>query len=206
MTVITAELIASASVASVFAERYAAPMNAAAVKWGIVTDTAIAAWVAECAFECIHFTRMSESFTYRDAAHLKDTFRSKFATVNAAQSYVNNPIPLANYVYAGLYDNGDVASGDGWRYRGRSPLQITFKSGYARAATYCNRPFVEQPDLLLMPEDGCDASGSYWHDRNINLPANAGDIDGVTRKINPGMAGAADRRVLFQQVLKFMGA
>lgn len=190
-------------VAALFAE----PLSAACTLHHINTPLRIAALVAQCAHESAFFTRLQEDLFYRDAERVARLFRTAFdldrdrrisaSEIEAARPYLRNPEKLANRVYAGRYGNGNEASGDGWRYRGRGLIGTTFRDNYMAAQVATGRPYVEQPDLLARPSDACLTAAFYFASRGCCSAADLGDIDGVTRRINPGMAGAEERRANF---------
>ncbi len=100
--------------------------------------------------------------------------------------------------------NTPERDGDGELYKGRSPIQVTGKANYAEFTAWCrknisaNAPdFVRQPDLINTdPWEGL-AVFWYWSTRNLNRYADQGDIEMVTRRINGGLNGYADRLVLY---------
>ncbi|MEM5447589.1 glycoside hydrolase family 19 protein [Paraburkholderia guartelaensis] len=128
--------------------------------------------------------------------------------------YEHNPENLANYVYADRYHNGPEESGDGYKYRGRGLIQTTFKSNYEIFNTEHNRRFpddlknfVENPDLLLTElEYGVESAFVYWVvTRSVNPVADAGDVAGVTQKINGGSNGLNERRAAFNRIASLLG-
>lgn len=192
------------------ARLFADPLQQACEQFGI--DGGIrreAGFLANAAYESTLFVHLEESLYYTDAVRAATLiFRSVFDTnhdrqisaseIDAARPYMRNPQALANRVYANRNGNGDEASGDGWRFRGRGLFQLTGRGGYARAAGRLNEPYLEQPELVAGVPDACYTAGAYWQDNGCNAIADAGDVDGLTRKINgPGMAGAAQRRALY---------
>jgi len=124
-----------------------------------------------------------------------DELFSAVRDLEHAAKLCRNPKELANTVYSNRIGNGDYDSGDGWRYRGRGVFQLTGRSNYAAAGAALWRPYKDEPDLVAQPLDACMTAGWYWDSRKLNLLA---DIDGITRKINPAMAGADDRRQRFE--------
>ncbi|CAG9168044.1 glycoside hydrolase family 19 protein [Cupriavidus pinatubonensis] len=128
--------------------------------------------------------------------------------------YSNNPEHLGNYVYADRYGNGSEASGDGYKYRGRGLIQITFKENYETFKSEHNRrfphdqqDFVADPDLLLNDIDyGIESAFVYWAvKRNINPIADNGDVRAVTLKVNGGENGISERRAAYNKVATILG-
>jgi len=198
--------LVAAGIGPTQARIFEAPLNAACERFGIDTPQRRAAFVAQCAHESSHFVRLEEGLFYRSAERICLIFRSRVPSVAAAQVLVGNPKGLANRVYASRNGNGNEASGDGWRYRGRGLIQLTGRANYANAATRLNRAYLEQPDLILAPEDACLTAAAFWDTNKLNPLADRGEIDKITRAINgPGMVGAAERRALFDACLTAFG-
>lgn len=173
-------------------------LNVACDKFEINTKERICGFIAQCAHESRKFTTFREDMFYRDAQRIADIFSGTFNhDAKAAAPYVGQPQKLANKVYANKHGNGDEASGDGWKYRGRGPIQITFQVNYQGAEQACDRPYASQPDLLLAPDDGCLASAWYWKSRGCNELMDSNDFASTTRKINAAMAGAKERQALY---------
>lgn len=174
------------------------PLNDAMERWAIQNVKREAAFIAQCMHESTKFTAMEESLFYRDAERLAKIFSSSFRSAAEAQPYVKNPKALANRVYANRIGNGDEASGDGWRYRGRGPLGLTGKDNYAAAGRATGLPLVSNPDLVAQPSTGCHAAAWFFKDKGCLPLADQGLIDEVTRKINPPMVGKIERREFFR--------
>ena len=180
------------------ARTFEAPLNAACERFQIDTVPRQAAFVAQCAHESGGFVRLEEGLFYRTAERICIIFRRQVPSTAAAMPLVANPKGLANRVYANRNGNGNEASGDGWRYRGRGLIQLTGRANYASAAAKVGRPYVENPDLVMLPDDACLTAGAYWDMNRLNALADRGDIDAITKAVNgPGMVGAAERRALF---------
>lgn len=172
--------------------------------FGITTPLREACFVAQGAYESSMFRDTEENLRYSTAQRIVTVFRRAFdlnqdkviepEELAAAQAFVLQPEKLANRAYAGRNGNGNEASGDGWRYRGRGLFQITGRSNYTTAALKCCEPYIDQPDLVMQPPDACLTAGWYWDANNLNRLADAGDIDGITRRINGAAMTAADQR------------
>lgn len=103
--------------------------------------------------------------------------------------------------YEGREDLGNVVSGDGVRYKGRGLIQITGRHNYAACGAGLSLPLLEKPELLLEPENACRSAGWYWNSRNLNSLADMGFFKTITRRINGGLNGYADRLKLYQRAL-----
>lgn len=177
------------------ARRFADPLAAACQKFGINTPARLAAFIGQCRVESADFTQLEEGLYYRDAERLLKIFPSRVKSLAQAQTLIRNPQGLANAVYASRLGNGDEASGDGWRYRGRGLKQLTGKANYAEAEIATGRPYVSQPDLAAQDPDACLTAAWFWHKMGCSQLADSGQIEEITRRVNgPAMLKAADRR------------
>lgn len=216
MTLDTSTLIAC-GVHPTQARVFAPALDLTFIRFDIDTPYRQAAFIAQTSYESGGYVRLEEDLYYRDAARVANLFRTAFdsdrngsisgAEVVAAQAYVGSPQRLANRAYANRGGNGPESSGDGWRYRGRGPIQLTFKANYAAMSAKLGHDYVGSPELVALPVHGCLVAGQFWANGAMNLLADDGDIDGITCKINgPGMIGAAARRQAFSAALKVLTA
>ena len=114
------------------------------------------------------------------------------------------PDRIANFVYANQNGNGNEASGDGWKYRGRGFLQITGRSNYTALSIATGIDYVNNPDLLLNEADSMISSLWFWKKHNLNALADKDDIMRITRIINGGYNGLSHRIALLNKYkLKF---
>lgn len=97
--------------------------------------------------------------------------------------------------YEGRADLGNTQPGDGKRYKGRGPIQVTGRTNYRRYGRKLGIDLERRPELASAPSIGLLVSVAYWTDKRLNLLADADDLDGITRRINGGLTGLADRRV-----------
>jgi len=179
----------------------------AMARFRITSPVREAAFVAQCGHESQHLTKLSESLYYRDAERVARLFKSGFddnrngradpAEIEAAKAYLCNSEKLANRVYANRMGNGPEASGDGYRYRGRGLIQITGRDNYRLCGQALGLPLLDRPELLEQPDYAALSAAWYWWDRGLNDLADAGLFDGISRKINGGDVGLADRRELW---------
>ena len=173
---------------------YAPHLDAAARGWG-VADYALPMWLAQLAHESAMFERMVESLNYTKAAQIRRTWPKRFANNSAAVAFVSKPERLANFVYANRLGNGDAASGDGWKYRGRGLIQVTGKDNYSDAGEALGLPLLEEPELLEEPVRAADAAGWFWKRHDLNRFAS--NINACTRAINGRITGLPERIRLY---------
>ncbi|MEO1321823.1 MAG: SH3 domain-containing protein [Pseudomonadota bacterium] len=153
-------------------------------------------FMAQLAHESAHFTRMEENLNYSTNG-LMAIFRSKFRDEQEAASFARQPERIANRVYANRIGNGDEASGDGWRYRGRGFIQLTGRANYRDIGRRLELDLENDPDVVASnPVIALQVAANYWDSRNLNEAADADDIFEVTRLINGGLNGIEDRQQL----------
>lgn len=97
--------------------------------------------------------------------------------------------------YEGRADLGNTQPGDGKRYKGRGPIQLTGRTNYRAFGREVGIDFEAHPEIVAHPSIGLMAAVRYWNSRNLNALADADDLDGITRKINGGTNGLEDRKV-----------
>lgn len=117
-----------------------------------------------------------------------------------AVKFAGDPEGLANSVYANRMGNGPPSSGDGWRYRGRGLLQTTGRYSYAKYGKRCGVDFEGNPDLVLAAEHALKPALAEWVDGKCNEMADADNIVGITKRINGGQIGLADRRAWLAKI------
>lgn len=173
-------------------------------EYDINTPHRIAHFVAQCAHESGSFKFIEENLNYR-AAGLMSTFPRYFPTMELAQQYERRPEKIANRVYSNRMGNGDEASGDGWRYRGRGLIQLTGRDNYTFFAGSLDIPVEEAADYLATFEGAAQSACFYWEQNKLNRFADANDVKGLTKAINGGYIGLEDRIKHTQHALHVMG-
>lgn len=171
-------------------------LYATAVKWG-VSVAALPMSLAQLAHESALFERAVENLNYTSAKQIRKTWPRRFANNSAAVAFVRKPERLANFVYANRLGNGDAASGDGWKYRGRGLIQVTGKDNYRDAGESLGLPLLEEPELLEEPVHAADAAGWFWKQRDLNQFWDM--VTYCTRAINGGLNGLPDRIRLYER-------
>jgi putative chitinase len=175
---------------------YAPYLEEGLERFGIDTPARIAAFVAQVAHESGDFLRVEENLNYSWQA-LRATWPNRFPSDAFAQGYHRQPERIANYVYAGRFGNGDEASGDGWKYRGRGLIQITFRDNYAAYAQAIGEPSVlASPVQVAQPRHAALSACWYWKWNQLNALADLGTetaFNDISHRINGGWTGKADR-------------
>lgn len=156
-------------------------------------------FLAQCAHESVGFSRLVENMNY-SAARLREIWPLRF-TPQSANDYAFHPEAIANHVYADRLGNGDEASGDGWRYRGRGIIQLTGKANYQAAslALFGDDRLVQNPALAAEPSTAARAAVWFWNIRKLSLHAAADNVEAVTRGINGGRVGLRERKELLHK-------
>jgi len=149
----------------------------------------IAEFVAQIANETGGFTKFEENLNYR-AERLTIVWPGRFPNLAAAQPFANNPEALANKVYARPKE-GNTQPGDGWKYRGRGALQLTFRNNYRRFGQLTGLPLEEQPDLAADPATSVVIALEFFKAGNVNHYIDAGNFKaarGITNAGDPNFA------------------
>lgn len=101
--------------------------------------------------------------------------------------------------YEGRKDLGNTRPGDGVRYKGRGLIQITGRANYGQCGEALGVDLIENPDLLEEHGPACFSAAWFWHSRNLNKLADEGDFKAITRRINGGYNGLADRLTYYER-------
>lgn len=185
------------------ARLFADPLKAAMALNDISTPQRQSAFLAHCVLESNRFTSLEENLRYTTPERIRAVWPSRFKSATDALPYVRNPQGLANRVYAERNGNGNEASGDGWRFRGRGLFQLTGRTNYLRAAQAIGRPYVGDPDLVAEPSDAALTAAWFWRDAGCNQLVDAGKFNATTRLINgPAMLHADERLALYEQAME----
>lgn len=141
------------------------------------------------------FTSMVESLRYKDPARLDAIFSAVKGLADAKALIQRGEEAIANRVYANRLGNGDEASGDGWRYRGSGYKQLTGRSNYRDIGKIVHLDLEGNPELAREPRSAAAVAFAFWDARGCSPLADAGDVEGITEKINgPAKLGLAERR------------
>lgn len=188
------------------AEVFARPLTTACQRFGIVEPRHLASFLAQVAHESSELRVLEEGLNYRSADRICKVFgKKRFPTLASAAPYVGNPKALASRVYAGRLGNGDEASGDGWKYRARGLIGITFHDNYLLCGLALDLPLLEDPDQLKLTENAAASAAWFWWNRNLNPLASDTDIRDETRAVNGGSNGLEDRERYYARFRQALG-
>jgi putative chitinase len=171
---------------------------------GIISSRCVAAFLGQCAFESSGFDVLEEDLSY-SAERLCEVWPGRFPDLDAAAACTFQPEALANEVYADRLGNGGPASGDGWRFRGRGLIQITGRGAYQRFAEAMKLNLDEAVAHAATQAGAVDSAAWFWSVNDLSRLAEAWLIASLTRKINGGLAGAAERSRLCGAALRALG-
>lgn len=195
------------------ADAFLAPLNAAMAEFDIDTPARQAAFIAQVGHESRQLSALEENLNYRPQA-LLDTFnthsRVRF-TPEMAEQYgrtADHPADqrmIANIAYANRGGNGDVESGDGWRYRGAGLIQLTFRDNHEACADHFGILREQIGAWLRTPEGASRSAARYWKTNGLNELADAGDFVRITIRINGSLRGQPERIALWDAARGVMG-
>ena len=171
-------------------------------KYGIVNLERTAFFIGQCAHESGQFNLMTENLNY-SAAGLLNTFK-KYYTPALAAAHAKQPEKIANHVYANRMQNGNAASGDGWRFRGHGFIQLTGRENHTNFARAIGMSLDEELAYIKTLDGAMEASCWFWKTRGLNDFADRRDIEGSTRRINGGLNGLKDRTVYIRKALSVL--
>ena len=189
-------------------EEWCEELNKALPKYDITTDARIAGFVSQCAHESMDFNAMSENLNYREET-LNKVFPRYFGPGkrNAAE-YAKNPEKIANYVYMDEFRSsklGNTQPGDGWRFRGRGLKQLTGRDNYTRFAKDYGMTAEEAAAWVETKEGALASALWFWKTNNLNPVADTGNVAALTKKINGGDIGLADRQARYAKAMAALG-
>tara|TARA_B110000503_G_scaffold68541_1_gene106982 strand:- start:1552 stop:2400 length:849 start_codon:yes stop_codon:yes gene_type:complete len=169
--------------------------------WQIDTPARVAGFIAQCGHESAGFKVLTENLNY-SADGLNKIFPKYFVKAGRdAQVYNRQPEKIANVVYAGRMDNGDEASGDGWRFRGGGLIQLTGRHNYTKFAAAMKMNLEEACEYVRTKKGALDSACWFWDENNINQYCDSGDIITMTKRINGGTIGLEDRKQHWEHAL-----
>jgi putative chitinase len=172
-----------------------------AARFGITTSLRLAHFLAQCGHESGGFRAVSENLNY-SAKGLLGIFRKYFTNVNLAMQYERKPEKIANRVYSSRMGNGNEASGEGWKFRGRGYIQLTGKDNYKAFDATVGEDILANPDLVATKYPL--ASAAFFFKRNnlwaiCDRGASMDVVTAVTKRVNGGTIGLADRQKHFKE-------
>jgi putative chitinase len=164
-------------------------------KFKIDTPLRLSHFLAQCAHESGNFKLTTENLNYSKEGLMK-VFKKYFPNEVLAKQYERKPNAIANRVYANRMGNGDENSNQGATYKGRGYIQLTGKDNYSAFDKTVDEDVLATPDLVATKYPLLSAAW-FWNSRNLNALADKGatdaDVTSITKKVNGGTHGLADR-------------
>jgi putative chitinase len=169
--------------------------------FGINTPLRLAHFLAQCGHESAGFKATSENLNY-SVKGLMGIFKKYFPTEALANAYARKPEKIANKVYASRMGNGDEASGDGYKFRGRGYIQLTGKQNYTAFDTAVEDNILANPDLVSS-KHALSSAAWFWKKNGLSIIADTGSsteiVTKITKRVNGGTIGLADRIKHFKE-------
>ncbi len=186
-------------------ESFVATFNQWADRFSVDTPLRVAHFLAQVFHESGNLRHCEENLNY-SAEGLVRTWPSRFS-FSQAKVYARHPQKIANKVYANRMGNGDEASGDGWRFRGRGYIGTTGRANYQAYADseFCVGDLMSKPDLLSKAPGNLKSAMFFWWKNDCNKFADADDSVGLTKRINGGVLGLANRQFLLRRFKRELG-
>jgi len=192
-------LVTSQTCTPAMAEKWAIPLQFVCDKYEINTPERVAGFLAQVGHESGGLRFTVENLNYRADA-LTRVWPSRFPP-GIAESYAMQPEKIANRAYADRMGNGNEASGDGWKYRGRGLIQLTGADNYADFSLSADNEALSDPDSVAEPELAALSAGWFWSRNGLNALADAKDIVGMSRRVNGGANGLDDRQMRYSRLI-----
>jgi putative chitinase len=189
---------------------WCAALNEMLPKYGITTDKRIAGFIAQCAHESMDFRVLQENLNYKEATLLKVFPRYFGPGKENAAEYAGKPEKIANYVYMDKNRSkggalGNVNEGDGWLFSGKGLKQVTGRANTTAFGKTIGMTAEEAAAYLLTKKGALESALWFWGSRNLNEVADTGDQVRLTKIINGGDIGLADRQARYAKAMAALG-
>ena len=195
-------LVESQTCTPALAEKWCIPLRYTCSNFDINTPERVAGFLAQVGHESGGLRFTVENLNYRADA-LTRVWPSRFPP-GVAESYAMQPERIANRAYADRMGNGNEASGDGWKYRGRGLIQLTGKDAYAAFSLASDNNALLEPDLVAETELAALSAGWFWSRNGLNALADNKDIVGMTIRVNGGTNGLDDRQMRYSRLISVL--
>ena len=177
-------------------------------KYDITTPERMAGFIAQCAHESNNFRSLEENLNYSESA-LNRVFGRYFgkAPKRNAKEYARNPEMIANYVYMDefrKYKMGNVKKGDGWLFRGRGLKQLTGRENYTKFGKTVKMTAEKAAEYVATEKGAIESACWFWKTAKLNAIADQCDIVKMTKKINGGDIGLADRTSRYESAIELL--
>jgi putative chitinase len=185
-------------------EGYIEPLNTIAEYYEMTANPArLAGFLAQTGHESGGFNFIKENLNY-SAKGLRSIFSKYFPNDDIAKQYERQPAKIANRVYGNRMGNGDEASGDGYKFCGRGLIQLTGRHNYTKLSQDLGISLDETIAYLETPNGAVTSAGWFWDNNNLNQYCDKGDFITLTKRINGGTIGLADRQHHFDEAMHYL--
>jgi putative chitinase len=174
------------------------PLQETFEKYQINTPKRQACFIGQCMHESGGFKFLKENLNY-SAKALMATWPSRFPDADMAEKFARQPEMIANKVYSGRM--GNTEDGDGAKFIGRGLIQLTGKDNYRAFGEAIGEDLVSTPQLVEQPRYAALSAGWFFNKRNLNALADVMDVETMSKRINGGTIGMADRIAKINKVL-----
>jgi putative chitinase len=182
-------------------DEWADALDSECKRVGINTPRRIAHFLAQLSHESGGFTRFEENLNYKTPARLDAMFSRVKGTADAAALIARGPKAIGNRVYANRNGNGDEASGDGWRYRGMGPIQLTGRDNYKKASARSGIDLVGDPEQVLTPQIGAKVAADYWKACALDDECDTDQFNKIRAAVNgAAMAGLDECKAEYKRL------
>jgi putative chitinase len=210
MSLITVDQLRAMIPSNKEVEEWCAALNEMLPKYGITTDKRIAAFVSQTAHESLEYRVLQENLNYKEATLLKVFPRYFGPGKENAAEYAGKPEKIANYVYMDKNRSkggalGNVNEGDGWLFSGKGLKQVTGRANTTAFGKTVGMTAEEAAAYLLTKKGALESALWFWGSRNLNEVADTGDVVRLTKIINGGDIGLADRQARYAKAMAALG-
>lgn len=177
-------------------------------KYDITTEARVAGFISQCAHESGNFMTLEENLNYREETLLKIFGRYFGPGKRDPKEYAKNPEKIANYVYMDEFRSskmGNVKEGDGWRFRGRGLKQLTGRENYTNFGKSVGMTAEQAADYVATEKGAIESACWFWNAKKLNAVADTGDVVKMTKIINGGDIGLADRQARYKKAMEVFG-
>lgn len=181
-------------------------LHSTLLKYEINTTSRLAGFLSQTVHESMKFTALEENFNY-SANRLNVVFPKYFKRAGRdASRYHRQPQKIANVVYANRMGNGDENSNDGWVFRGGGLLQLTGRDNYTAFGLSIGKTPEQAAEYTRTKKGAIESACWFWASNNLNKYCDANDIEGLSKRINGGTNGLADRKHLWFTIISMLNS
>ena len=180
-------------------------------KYDITTPRRVAHFISQCAHESNNFNSLEENLNYSEKSLLAVFGRYFGAGKRNAAEYARNPEKIANYVYQDEFRSkqgamGNVNPGDGWLFRGRGLKQLTGRENYTNFGKSISMTAEQAAEYVATEKGAIESAAWFWNNKKLNPIADTDDVTKMTKIINGGNIGLADRQERYSKAMHILGS